>query len=155
MTTFPFLCVHSQWKLPWLPPHVLHTRPLLRGILLHLHPAAKQNLEGDEGHEWRLQQGTLHVCVFGRSGGGVGLYSHRKIDSRVNEVSLASMRSKFVWFWSVLLVEVETHCKYRWDSSRMKRSPNLKLAVAFSQSRFVFCRVSSWFEFWDTSHVCD
>lgn len=55
--------VRSQWKLPWLPPHVLHPRSLLWGILLHLHPAAQQNLEGDESHKWGLQQGTPCVCV--------------------------------------------------------------------------------------------
>lgn len=42
-----------------LPPHVLHPRPPLRGILLRLHSPAEQDLEGDARHNGRLCQGLL------------------------------------------------------------------------------------------------
>lgn len=64
----------SQRKLPRLPPHVLHARPLLRGVLLHLHPAAEQNLEGDEGHERGLQQGTASDLSSPGPGGTNGVF---------------------------------------------------------------------------------
>ena len=47
----------SEWELSRFPSHVLHPRPLLRGVLLHLHTAAEQDLEGNESHVRGLQQG--------------------------------------------------------------------------------------------------
>lgn len=73
---FPSLS-SSQRDLQWLPPDVLHSRQILRGVFLHLHPAPEQDLEGNEGDFRRLQQGKVgqtlpesskgwhpHVCAM-------------------------------------------------------------------------------------------
>lgn len=57
----------SQWDLQRFPPNVLHPRQILRGVFLHLHPAPEQDVEGNEGNFWRLQQGKVNQQGRGSS----------------------------------------------------------------------------------------
>lgn len=53
-----------------LPTPVLHARPPLRGVLLHLHRLAQQDLEGDARHVRGLRQGGQRGQGADREGAG-------------------------------------------------------------------------------------
>lgn len=49
-STPPCFSVFSQWDLQRFPPHVLHPWQIVWGVLLYLHSAFEQDMEGNEGN---------------------------------------------------------------------------------------------------------